>query len=75
LRHRHRGLDLAPARARRPVKDPGADRARTAAEAADDPTAVSGVLETLHSGLGDDSTLVRMIIEQMGALTAIPPAS
>jgi mannitol-1-phosphate/altronate dehydrogenase len=58
-----------------PVKDPGADRARTAAEAADDPTAVSGVLETLHSGLGDDSTLVRMIIEQMGALTAIPPAS
>jgi fructuronate reductase len=52
-----------------PIKDPGADRARTAAEADDEPTAVSGVLETLHSGLGRDSALVRVIIEQMEALT------
>ena len=58
-----------------PIKDPGADRARTAAEAADDPIAVTGVLETLHSGLGKDSALVRVIVEQMGALTSIPPAS
>jgi fructuronate reductase len=52
-----------------PVKDPGSDRAHTAAEANDEPTAVSGVLETLYSGLGDDSALVRVIIEQMEALT------
>jgi fructuronate reductase len=52
-----------------PIKDPGADRARRAAEADDEPTAVSGVLETLHSGLGPDSALVRVIIEQMEALT------
>jgi fructuronate reductase len=52
-----------------PVKDPGADRARSAAAAGDEPTAVSGVLETLHSGLGDDGALVRVIIEQMEALT------
>jgi fructuronate reductase len=53
-----------------PVKDPGADRARLAAGGADDePTAVSGVLETLRSGLGDDSALVRVIIEQMEAIT------
>ena len=51
-----------------PVKDPGADRARSAASATDEPTAVSGVLETLYSGLGDDSALVRVIIEQMEAL-------
>jgi mannitol-1-phosphate/altronate dehydrogenase len=49
--------------------DDGADRARTAAEADDEPTAVAGVLETLHSGLGQDSALVRVIIEQMEALT------
>jgi fructuronate reductase len=53
-----------------PVKDPGADRARSAAAADGEPTAVSGVLETLHSGLGDDSALVRVIIDQMEALTA-----
>jgi hypothetical protein len=41
----------------------------TAAEADDEPTAVAGVLETLHSGLGQDSALVRVIIEQMEALT------
>jgi fructuronate reductase len=52
-----------------PMKDPGADRARTAAEADDEPTAVSGVLETLYSGLGDDNALVRVIIEQMETLT------
>ena len=52
-----------------PIKDPGADRARKAADADDEPTAVSGVLETLYSGLGDDSALVRVIIEQMQALT------
>jgi fructuronate reductase len=51
-----------------PVKDPGADRARSAASATDEPTAVSGVLETLYSGLGDDSALVRVIIEHMEAL-------
>ena len=58
-----------------PIKDPGADRARTAAEAADEPSAVSGVLETLHSGLGEDRALVRVIIEQMGALASVQPAS
>ena len=52
-----------------PIKDPGADGARKAADADDEPTAVSGVLETLYSGLGDDSALVRVIIEQMQALT------
>ncbi len=52
-----------------PIKDPGADRARKAADADDEPTAVSGVLETLYSGLGGDSALVRVIIEQMEALT------
>jgi fructuronate reductase len=52
-----------------PVKDPGADRARAAAAAGDEPTAVSGVLETLHSGPGDDSELVQVIIEQMEVLT------
>jgi fructuronate reductase len=52
-----------------PVKDPGAVRARKAAGADDEPTAVSGVLKTLSSGLGDDSALVRVIIEQMEALT------
>jgi fructuronate reductase len=51
-----------------PVKDPGADRARSAAAAGDEPTAVSGVLETLHSGLGDDNELVQVIIEQMEAV-------
>jgi fructuronate reductase len=52
-----------------PIKDPGADRARVAAGADDESTAISGVLETLHSGLGDDSALVSVIIEQMQALT------
>jgi fructuronate reductase len=52
-----------------PVKDPGADGARTAAGADDEPTAVSRVLETLDSGLGEDSALVRVIIEQMAALS------
>jgi fructuronate reductase len=52
-----------------PIKDPGADRARAAAGAHDESTAVSGVLETLHSELGDDSALVSVIIEQMQALT------
>jgi fructuronate reductase len=52
-----------------PIKDPGADRARAAAGADDESTAVAGVLETLHSGLGDDSALVGVIIEQMEALT------
>jgi fructuronate reductase len=51
-----------------PIKDPGADRARTAAGAPDESTVVSGVLETLHSGLGDDSALVDLITEQMQAL-------
>jgi fructuronate reductase len=51
-----------------PIKDPGADRARTAAGAPDESTVVSGVLETLHSGLGDDGTLVDLITEQMQAL-------
>jgi fructuronate reductase len=51
-----------------PIKDPGADRARTAAGAPDESTVVSGVLETLHSGLGDDSALVDLITEQMHAL-------
>jgi fructuronate reductase len=51
-----------------PVKDPGADRARTAAGVDDEPSAVSGVLETLSSGLGDDSALVSVIIEQMKEL-------
>jgi fructuronate reductase len=51
-----------------PIKDPGADRARTAAGAYDESTAVSGVLETLHSGLGDDTALVDLITEQMQAL-------
>jgi fructuronate reductase len=52
-----------------PIKDPGADRARVEAAAGDESTAISGVLETLHSGLGDDSALVSVIIEQMQALT------
>jgi fructuronate reductase len=52
-----------------PIKDPGADRARTAAAADDESTAVSGVIETLRSGLGDDSALVEVIIQQMAALT------
>jgi fructuronate reductase len=52
-----------------PIKDPGADRARVAAGADGESTAVSGVLETLHSGLGDDSALVDVITEQMEALT------
>ena len=52
-----------------PIKDPGADRARVAAGAYDESTAISGVLETLHSGLGDDSALVDVITEQMEALT------
>jgi fructuronate reductase len=52
-----------------PIKDPGADRARVEAAADDESTAISGVLETLHSGLGDDSALVSVIIEQMQALT------
>ena len=52
-----------------PIKDPGADRARAAAGADDETTAITGVLESLHSGLGDDSALVRVIIEQMEALT------
>jgi fructuronate reductase len=52
-----------------PIKDPGADRARKAAAADDEPTAVAGVLETLHGGLGQDTALVRVIIEQMAALT------
>jgi fructuronate reductase len=52
-----------------PVKDPGADRARSAAAAGDEPTAVSAVLETLRGGLGDDSELVQVIIEQMEVLT------
>jgi len=69
LRHRHRGLDLAPARPRRPGQDPGADRALSALAADDEPTAVSGVIETLYSGLGDDSALVGVIIEQMEVLT------
>jgi fructuronate reductase len=51
-----------------PIKDPGADRARAAAGADDESTAVSGVLQTLHSGLGDDSALVDLITEQMEAL-------
>jgi fructuronate reductase len=51
------------------IKDPGADRARAALGADDESSAVSGVLETLHSGLGDDSALVGVIIEQMEALT------
>jgi fructuronate reductase len=51
-----------------PVKDPGADRARTAAGVDDEPSAVSGVLETLYSGLGDDNALVSVIIEQMKEL-------
>jgi hypothetical protein len=68
LRHRHRGLDLAPAYGA-PVKDPGADRALSALAADDEPTAVSGVIETLYSGLGDDSALVGVIIEQMEVLT------
>ena len=67
-RHRHRGLDLAPARPRCPSQRSRRDRARSAASATDEPTAVSGVLETLYSGLGDDSALVRVIIEQMEAL-------
>jgi fructuronate reductase len=52
-----------------PVKDPGADRALSALAADDEPTAVSGVIETLYSGLGDDSALVGVIIEQMEVLT------
>jgi fructuronate reductase len=52
-----------------PIKDPGADRARVAAGADHKSTAVSAVLETLHSGLGNDSALVEVIIEQMQALT------
>ena len=64
--HRHRGLDLAPAatvpsqRSRRRSRLLGSQRT-------DEPTAVSGVLETLYSGLGEDSALVRVIIEQMDA--------
>jgi hypothetical protein len=69
LRHRRRGLDLALTRPWAPIKDPGADRARVAAGADDESTAISGVLETLHSGLGDDSALVDVITEQMEALT------
>jgi fructuronate reductase len=51
-----------------PIKDPGADRARAAAGADDQSTAVSGVLETLHGRLGNDSALVEVISEQMEAL-------
>jgi hypothetical protein len=60
---------MGPISAVHPASDhPGADRARSAVEADDEPTAISGVLETLSSGLGDDSELVRVIIEQMAAL-------
>lgn len=52
-----------------PIKDPGADRARTAAAADHESTAVSGVIETLRSGLSDDNALVEVIIQQMAALT------
>jgi phenylpyruvate tautomerase PptA (4-oxalocrotonate tautomerase family) len=41
----------------------------SAIAADDEPAAVAGVLETLSSGLGDDSALVGVIIEQMEALT------
>jgi fructuronate reductase len=51
-----------------PIKDPAAERARAAASADDETNAVSGVLETLYSGLGDDSELVQAIIQQMQAL-------
>ena len=51
-----------------PVKDPAAERARAAASADDETNAVSGVLETLYRGLGDDNELVQAIIQQMQAL-------
>ena len=46
-------------------KIPARIRARSAASATDRGL---GVLETFYSGLGDDSALVRVIIEQMEAL-------
>ena len=53
-----------------PVKDPGAEAARTAANMADLPAAVSDVLDTLSDGLGTDLTLVETIVSQMDAVTA-----
>ena len=51
-----------------PIKDPGADAARAAAAASDLPSAVSGVLDTLSSGLGSDRALVETIMQQMDAI-------
>lgn len=47
-----------------PVKDDGAGPARSAAAADDLPTAVAGVLETWHAGLGADQDLVRLVVQQ-----------
>jgi fructuronate reductase len=52
-----------------PLKDPGAGPAVTAATAADDETAVAGVLDTLADGLGADRDLVATIVERLGTLT------
>jgi fructuronate reductase len=53
-----------------PVKDPGADPARAAANMADLPAAVSDVLDTLSSGLGTDLALVETVVSQMDAISA-----
>ena len=53
-----------------PLKDPGAEPARAAAAAADLPTAVAGVLDSLSSGLGADADLVKAIVSQMDAITS-----
>ena len=69
VRHCRRGLDLAPAwplAPRSKIRLRIAHRPQPAPTTR--PTAVSGVLETLHSGLGDDSALVQVIIQQMQAL-------
>ena len=52
-----------------PIKDPGADAARAAAAAADRPAAVSGVLDTLSSGLSADRELVDVVVAQLDVIT------
>ena len=52
-----------------PLKDPGAEPARAAAGVPDRADAVSGVLDTLSSGLGRDRALVEAVVQQLDAVT------
>ena len=53
-----------------PIKDPGAEAARAAANAVDLPAAVSGVLDTLSGSLSSDRELVETIVAQTEVITA-----